>query len=239
MSLEEIKDSISHDLLRHIAGQWNQRKKYDINFPTVQTIMTVGNPAYDYILDTCFTNEDTEYQLAAAYVLGIIGYPAITQLEKGITHKNPVVRKEAIAGLVNIGDKAVPILGEALKIPDEEIRRQVTHGLIRLGEVAENYLCEAITDEDDSAFRMDAERAVYVDNRNIPGWGTVLVEWYERIGYASAFYDLDGNERQIACRDAGVDYYALYGIEPDDIEPVLVKWKDKSLIACPITDSDN
>ncbi|MGD8456323.1 MAG: hypothetical protein PVF83_08070 [Anaerolineales bacterium] len=91
---------------------------------------------------------------------------------------------------------------------------------------------------DDHAFRLDAKRAVYVDGRNLPGWGEILIGWIERINFANSFYELEGSERQIACQDAGVDYYALYGIEPSEIETVVVRWKDKTLIKCPIDFSD-
>jgi hypothetical protein len=86
---------------------------------------------------------------------------------------------------------------------------------------------------EDYAFRLDAERAVYVDGKNLPGWGEVLIAWAKRINFANNFYALDGSERQIACQDAGVDYYALYGVEPQENEPVVAGWKDNTLIKCP------
>jgi hypothetical protein len=85
---------------------------------------------------------------------------------------------------------------------------------------------------DDGAFRLDAQRAVFVDSQNIPGWGSVLVEWDARIKFAEAFYQLEGTERQVKCQEANVDYYALYGIAPDETEPVITSWDDKSLILC-------
>lgn len=91
---------------------------------------------------------------------------------------------------------------------------------------------------DDNAFRLDAKRAIYVDGRNLPGWGEILIAWVERINFANNFYELEGNERQSACQDAGVDYYALYGIEPTEIETVVVRWKDKTLVQCPIESPD-
>jgi hypothetical protein len=90
----------------------------------------------------------------------------------------------------------------------------------------------------DHAFRLDAKRAVYVDGRNLPGWGEVLIEWVARINFANDFYELDGSERQIVCQDAEVDYYALYSTKPLETDPVVVMWKDRALIQCPNEISD-
>ena len=84
----------------------------------------------------------------------------------------------------------------------------------------------------DGAFRLDAQRAVFADKENIPGWGSVLIEWETRIKFADLFYQLEGTERQDKCLEAYIDYYVLYGIEPDENELVITGWQAKSLIQC-------
>jgi len=87
---------------------------------------------------------------------------------------------------------------------------------------------------EDGDYRLGAQRPIYVDWKSHPYKGSEVLEWWRRVEFVQAFYQLESpEERQQACQTAEVDYYVLEAARLGESEQAAVKRRGLTLVPCP------
>ena len=76
-------------------------------------------------------------RLNAAYTLGAIGEPAVSQLIEVLSDENGATRRMAAYALAAVGAPAVPALSEALQHTEDAVRVEAAYALAQIGDAAE------------------------------------------------------------------------------------------------------
>ena len=76
-------------------------------------------------------------RLNAAYALGAIGEPAVSQLIEVLGVEDQIMRRMAAYALAAVGAPAVPALSEALEHTEETVRVEATYALAQIGDAVE------------------------------------------------------------------------------------------------------
>ena len=82
-------------------------------------------------------------------------------------------------------------------------------------------------------YRLGAQRPIFVDWKSHPYKGSEVLEWWRRVEFVQAFYELPASERQRACLTAAVDFYILEEALLGEVEQPAITWQDLTLVPCP------
>ena len=77
-------------------------------------------------------------RLNAAYALGAIGEPAVSQLIETLSVEDPIMRRMAAYALAAVGAPAVPALSEALQHTEDSVRIEAAYAFAQIGDAAES-----------------------------------------------------------------------------------------------------
>jgi len=86
----------------------------------------------------------------------------------------------------------------------------------------------------DGDYRLGAQRPIFVDWKSHPYKGSEVLEWWRRVEFVQAFYNLSSSDRQQACQTVEVDFYVMEASQLGPPEQAAIKWQDLALIPCQV-----
>lgn len=85
----------------------------------------------------------------------------------------------------------------------------------------------------DGDYRLGAQRPIFVDWKSHPYKGSEVLDWWRRVEFVRAFYNLPASERQQGCQTAEADFYVLEEAQLGKTEQLVISWENLILVRCP------
>ncbi|MBU1109007.1 MAG: HEAT repeat domain-containing protein [Candidatus Riflebacteria bacterium] len=149
---EDIRDGCLRALVKGgnlgLQRLFDEVIKMDDNhrFLIRKSIVKIGSRVVEPVM-RLFKLSNPEILAFAASTLGEIGNPrAVPVLITGLSHEDWNVRRSSAYALIEIGERGVEKIAEALKSPNDDVRYWVTRILESVGEPGVPYLTRALKD---------------------------------------------------------------------------------------------